>query len=80
MDEHTMLVLMSREFLDGSLWGLRTADGRKITVEFGEPVQENGYQFYEPVFTTHEDEWYRDRVRGSEVLYMLREIKKVLAE
>lgn len=79
MSDDTILVLMSREFLDGSVWGLRTHDGRKIEVTFGEPVTENGYDIYEPIFRSVADEWYLDTYRARAIRDALADLQEALA-
>jgi hypothetical protein len=74
-----VLVQMSTDFLDGSIWGLRTADGRKIEVEFGEPHNENGYLIYEPIFRSVADEWYLDTYRARAIRDALADLQEALA-
>ena len=74
-----IMVRMATDFLDGSVWGLRTADGRKIEVEFGQPVSENGYDIYEPIFRSVADEWYLDTFRARAIRDALTDLQEALA-
>jgi hypothetical protein len=66
---------MATDFLDGSVWGLRTADGRKIEVEFGEPDSDG---VYEPIFRSVADEWYLDTFRARAIRDALLDLQEAL--
>jgi hypothetical protein len=72
----SILVRMHTDFLHGSAWGLRTADGMKIEVEFGEPGSDG---VYEPVFRTVADEWYLDTYRARAIRDALNDLQEALA-
>ena len=59
MTERTRLIRASTDLF--TVWGTRTADGRSITAEWGEPVGSVGadpglvFDIYEPTFTATDD-------------------------
>ena len=55
--EGTRAVLFSEGLMERMF--TRTEDGRRLTIEWGEPDADG---FYTPRFTASEDEWYREHV------------------